>query len=691
MRGISLRVAVCLAGSLLIGIAAHGQCTVNCSVAVPTSGVTGSPVSFQGAGSPCNCSGTATYAWTFGDGGTSTEPSPSHTYSTGGAYSWQLTVTADSTTCTKSGTIAINASGIKAVAGTYTGTLSNGQQFQMTVNSSSQITQYKVYYSGFCGGTGNSTVNTTCSISNGAFSCGSTFCAPFAFTTSLSGTFASNTSVSGALSMSWQPNQFSSCCSSSPTFTASLSPAPLSASASGDPTSGIVPLNVNFTAGASGGTPPYTYNWDFGDCATSTSQNPSHSYTAGVWAAALVVSDSVAGSATAIVPINATPAGASMFIVSAPPMAGVGSPFSVTVTAKDSFGNTVTTYAGEVAFSSNDSSPTLPPNYTFQPGDAGVHTFTDGVTLSSPGSRSVTVTDTSNASINGSATVAVGYPTTTSVTSTPNPTAQSATATLTATVTSSQPGTITGSVTFKDGGVTLGSAALSGTTATFDFSSSNGGPHTITAEYPGDGTYLPSTSPGNTHYVLLSAPIITATATAGNSVSITWPPITGADHYTVWRSTNNAAFIIMGNPVGAGYTDPTVSPNTAYFYRVAAVDAGGNPGAMSATDTATTIIFTDDPVVAGSTIISAVHLTQLREAVNALRAAASMGNATFTDPSLAAGSIIRTVHIQELRDALAPARSTLGLPALTFTDPTLTQELTPVKAVHVEELRGGMK
>ncbi len=36
---------------------------------------------------------TLTYAWTFGDGGTSSDPNPTHTYTTGGLYTAELTVT----------------------------------------------------------------------------------------------------------------------------------------------------------------------------------------------------------------------------------------------------------------------------------------------------------------------------------------------------------------------------------------------------------------------------------------------------------------------------------------------------------------------------------------------------------------------------------------------------------------------
>jgi PKD repeat protein len=86
---------------------------------------------------------------------------------------------------------------------------------------------------------------------------------------------------------------------------------PLTATASAVPASGQVPLNVSFTGSASGGTPPYSYSWNFGDgSAASTAQNPSHTYSnAGNYTATLTVTDSAAPASTAssTVAISATP------------------------------------------------------------------------------------------------------------------------------------------------------------------------------------------------------------------------------------------------------------------------------------------------------------------------------------------------------------------------------------------------
>ncbi|WP_091556280.1 ThuA domain-containing protein [Micromonospora pattaloongensis] len=61
--------------------------------AEPTSGKAPLTVAFSSAGSRDPDGQTITYAWTFGDGGTSTEANPTHVYTAPGNYTAQLTVT----------------------------------------------------------------------------------------------------------------------------------------------------------------------------------------------------------------------------------------------------------------------------------------------------------------------------------------------------------------------------------------------------------------------------------------------------------------------------------------------------------------------------------------------------------------------------------------------------------------------
>ena len=105
---------------------------------------------------------------------------------------------------------------------------------------------------------------------------------------------------------------------------------------------------------------------------------------------------------------SATPGSASTLTVTAPGSATAGTAFSVTVTALDAYGNTATGYTGTVHFTGGGTGATLPANYAFVGGDNGTHTFTNGVTLTQAGSRTVTATDTVTGTITGtSSTIAV--------------------------------------------------------------------------------------------------------------------------------------------------------------------------------------------------------------------------------------------------------------------------------------------
>ena len=68
---------------------------------------------------------------------------------------------------------------------------------------------------------------------------------------------------------------------------------PVSADFDANPPSGLLPLNVQFTNLSTGGT---TYNWDFGDGATSSEENPSHIYDSdGTFEVVLTVTDDQTG------------------------------------------------------------------------------------------------------------------------------------------------------------------------------------------------------------------------------------------------------------------------------------------------------------------------------------------------------------------------------------------------------------
>ena len=104
-------------------------------------------------------------------------------------------------------------------------------------------------------------------------------------------------------------------------------------------------------------------------------------------------------------------------------------------------------------------------------------------------------------------------------------------------------------------------------------------------------------------------------------------------------------------------------------------------------DLATTISFTDDPLVPGTTIIKRVHILELQAAVNVVRKAGGLDEVSFTD-GLLMGVTIKLIHVNELRMALDAARRRLNLPPLHYTDISIG---SVVGAADFTELRNGVK
>jgi hypothetical protein len=106
--------------------------------------------------------------------------------------------------------------------------------------------------------------------------------------------------------------------------------------------------------------------------------------------------------------IGAYQASASAFVLTAEGTVTAGSPFEVSVTAVDPFGQTAVGYTGTVTFTSADPyGATLPADHTFTAADAGVYRLPGGATLYTAGAWDVTATDTGTASLTGSASVIV--------------------------------------------------------------------------------------------------------------------------------------------------------------------------------------------------------------------------------------------------------------------------------------------
>ena len=101
-----------------------------------------------------------------------------------------------------------------------------------------------------------------------------------------------------------------------------------------------------------------------------------------------------------VIPLPTNPGIVSRFEVSGfPTFIKGGVNETVTVAAKDNWGDVIPTYTGTVHFTSNDGAANLPADYTFSAGDAGVKSLS--VTLNTVGTRSITATDTVSSGVTG--------------------------------------------------------------------------------------------------------------------------------------------------------------------------------------------------------------------------------------------------------------------------------------------------
>jgi S-adenosylmethionine hydrolase len=133
----------------------------------------------------------------------------------------------------------------------------------------------------------------------------------------------------------------------------------------------------------------------------------SHTFTATLKTAgtqAITVTDAASGIVASETGITVNAGAATQFSISAPVTATQGVGFKITVTVLDAYGNVVTGYRGKVRLNSTDGKGGKQ-DYTFSSSDRGVHVFS--YTFNALGNQTLTVVDSSNDAILGTATVNV--------------------------------------------------------------------------------------------------------------------------------------------------------------------------------------------------------------------------------------------------------------------------------------------
>ena len=96
--------------------------------------------------------------------------------------------------------------------------------------------------------------------------------------------------------------------------------------------------------------------------------------------------------------------------------------------------------------------------------------------------------------------------------------------------------------------------------------------------------------------------------------------------------------------------------------------------------------FTDGPFTSHATTIRAVHVTEIRERIDAQRVFYGLTAFNWTDPVIVSGvTPVKAVHVTELRTALAQAYMAAELVAPTYADDSVAVGVA-LRADHFSEL-----
>ncbi|HSY17050.1 MAG TPA: PKD domain-containing protein [Candidatus Acidoferrales bacterium] len=305
------------------------------------------------------------WSWSFGDGSASSVQSPSHTYSSAGSFTATLTVTGSSgQTSSANHTITVTNVTVTPVNASFSANPSSGQA-PLAVQFTDQSTGPVASWSWNFGDGVTSSVQNPSHTYNSAGS--------FTATLTVNGSAGQTSSASHTITVT------------------NVSVSPVNASFSANPSSGQAPLAVQFTDQSTG--PVTGWSWNFGDGATSSVQNPNHTYnSAGSFTAMLTVTGSSGQASSAshtITVTNATvtPVNASF---SANPSSGQA---PLTVQFTDQSTGPVTAWSWN--FGDGATSSVQNPSHTYS--NAGSFTATLTATGSnwqtSSASRTITVTN----------------------------------------------------------------------------------------------------------------------------------------------------------------------------------------------------------------------------------------------------------------------------------------------------------
>jgi 6-phosphogluconolactonase len=159
--------------------------------------------------------------------------------------------------------------------------------------------------------------------------------------------------------------------------------------------------------------------------------------------------------------------------------------------------------------------------------------------------------------------------------------------------------------------------------------------------------------------------------------------------------TEDGTFLLAANGNSRNLTVFRVSPATGALTSIGvqAADTLGTTGRTNGIEFVPVVPpFIDEPLTGVPlAVIKAVHITELRTRIDAVRAQYGLGPYTYSDPTLTIGTtVVGVLHVNDLRLALAEVYTAIGATQPPYTDPGLEIRTTVVKRAHISELRAAV-
>jgi photosystem II stability/assembly factor-like uncharacterized protein len=254
------------------------------------------------------------------------------------------------------------------------------------------------------------------------------------------------------------------------------------------------------------------------------------------------------------------------------------------------------------------------------------------------------------------------------------------------------------------------------------------GPSTVLKSTDGGATWSPFTTGLPASFVLTAlalgpSPQTGATESAAYVGLTGWGPYTTAPEPPIptvvtvdplyGDVSGGTAISIWGSNFVAGQTSVSVGGNPASNVVVSsaneltAVTPAHAPGPVSVTVTTSVATgslangfiyvrampsFADDPLVVRNSVVKAVHITELRQHIDELRARHLLTPYAWTDPTLTAGTTsVARLHVVNLRAALFGVYTALGQTAPSYTPMVIEPGKTVIEALQIAELRAAVR